>query len=80
MSDREQYTPGPASAVQFCRLWSVHVDGLERHLSANSWALAAVTMVLIAYPIARIVIPAILQGIVARGVVPDVVRAVLDVI
>jgi hypothetical protein len=75
MTYREEYTPGPASAVQLCRFWSAHVDALERHLSANTWALAAVTVVLIAYPIARIVIPAIINGI-----VPDVVRTVLNVI
>ena len=40
---------------------------------ANTWALGAATAVLIAYPIARIVIPAILQGI-----VPDVERTVLN--
>jgi hypothetical protein len=80
MSHREQYTPNPASAVQFCRLWSAHVDALERHLSANTWALAAVTVVLIAYPIARIVIPAILHDIVPHGIVPDVVRTVLNLI
>jgi hypothetical protein len=51
------------------------VDALERHLSANMWALAAVTVVLIAYPIARFVIPAVL-----RAVVPDVVRTVLNLI
>jgi hypothetical protein len=75
MSDREQYTPDPASAVQFCRFWSAHMDALERHLSANTWALAVVTVVLIAFPIARIVIPALLNGI-----VPDVVRTVLNLI
>jgi hypothetical protein len=75
MSDREHYIPDPVSAVQFCRFWSAHVDGLERHLSANTWALVAVPVVLIAYPIARIVIPAILHGI-----VPDVVRTVLNLI
>ena len=32
MSYREEYTPNPASAEQFCRLWSAHVDALERHL------------------------------------------------
>jgi hypothetical protein len=75
MQDRDQYTPGPASGVQLCRFWSAHVDALERHLSANTWALAAVTVVLIAYPIARIVIPAALHGI-----MPDVVRTVLNLI
>jgi hypothetical protein len=75
MTVREQYTPDPASGAQFCQFWSAHVDALERHLSANTWALAAVTVVLIAYPIARIVIPAALNGI-----VPDVVRTVLKLI
>jgi hypothetical protein len=75
MSDRKQYSMSPASAVQYRQLWSAHVDALERHLSANTWALAALTVVLIAYPIARIVIPAILHGI-----VPNVVRTVLNLI
>ena len=75
MTDHEQYAPSPASQALFCRSWSAHVDALERHLSANTWALAAVTMVLIAYPIARIVVPAVLNGI-----VPDVVRTVLNLI
>jgi hypothetical protein len=35
---------------------------------------------LIAYPIARIAIPAILHGIVFDGIVPDVVRTVLNLI
>jgi hypothetical protein len=75
MSDREQYAMSPAGAVQFYRLWSDHVDALERHLSAKTWTLGAVTVVLIAYPVARIAIPAILHGI-----VPDVVRTVLNLI
>ena len=75
MNYREQRKPGPASAQQLCRFWSGHVDALERHLSADRWALAGFTVVLIAYPIARIVIPGILQGI-----VPDVVRTVLNLI
>jgi hypothetical protein len=75
MTNLQQYAPGPASTVQFFRLWSDHVDGLERHLSANTGAKAAAIVVLIAYPIARIVIPAILHGI-----VPDVVRTVLHLI
>jgi hypothetical protein len=75
MTDRTQYTPGLASPAQVCRFWSAHVDALERHLSANTWALAAVTVVLVAYPIARIVIPAVLHSI-----VPDLVRTVLNVI
>jgi hypothetical protein len=73
MNYREHYTPDPASTVQFFRLWSAHVDALERHLSAKTSALAAVTVVLIAYPIARVAIPAILHGI-----VPDVVRTMLN--
>ena len=73
MTDREQYAPGPADGAQFRRFWSAHVDALERHLSTNMWALAAVTVVLIAYPIARFVIPAVLQS-----VVPEVVRTVLN--
>jgi hypothetical protein len=75
MSYREPYAMGPASAVQLCRVWSDHVDALERHLSAKTWALGAVTVVLIAYPLARIAIPAILHGI-----VPDVVRTALNLI
>jgi hypothetical protein len=75
MTNLQQCAPGPASTVQFFRLWSDRVDGLDRHLSANKGARAAVIVVLIAYPIARIAIPAILHGI-----VPDVVRTVLHLI
>ena len=75
MSDSKRYSIDPANAVQFCLFWSAHVDALERHLSANTWALAAATLVLIAYPIVRMVIPAILHSI-----VPDVVRTVLHLI
>jgi hypothetical protein len=75
MSNREQYSMGSASAVQVCRFWSAQVDALDRHLSANTWALVAVTVAVIAYPIARIMIPPILHGI-----VPDVVRTVLNLI
>lgn len=75
MTDRKQYTPNRANAAQFCRLWSAHMDALDRHLSANTWALWAVTVVVVAYPIARIVIPAVLNEI-----VPDVVRPVLHMI
>ena len=74
MIDHKQCALSPSGA-QLCQLWSAHVDALERLLSANTWALAAVTVVLIAYPIARIVIPAALHGI-----VPDVVRTVLNLI
>jgi hypothetical protein len=51
------------------------VDALDRHLSTDTWVLAAVTLVLAAYPIARIAIPAMLHG-----VVPDVVRTVFNLI
>jgi hypothetical protein len=80
MNYHEQYTPGPVSAVQFCQFWSAHVDALEHHLSAKTWALAAVAVVLSAYPIARIVIPVILHGIVSHVIVPDAVRTVLNLI
>jgi hypothetical protein len=73
MIHREQYTPDPASAARFCRLWSAHVDVLDRHLSSNRWALAAVPVVMIAYPIARMVIPVALHAI-----VPYIVRTVLN--
>ena len=75
MTEQPQYALRLANAAEFGRFWSVHVDALERHLSAKAWALAAVTLVLMAYPIARIVMPAMLHGI-----VPDVVRNVLNVI
>ena len=76
MIDRKQYAPSPAGGAQLCRFWSAHVDALDRHLSANTWALAAVTVVvLIAYPIARTVIPALLNG-----VVPEVVRTVINLL
>jgi hypothetical protein len=75
MNNREKYAPDQATPPQFSRCWSAHVDALERHLSANTWALTAVTVAVIAYPVARIVIPAIL-----RGIVPDAVRTVLNLI
>jgi uncharacterized membrane protein len=75
MNYREHYTPGPASTVQLFRIWSTRVDALERHLSAKTSALAAVTAVVVAYPIVRIVIPLILHSI-----VPDVVRTVFNLI
>jgi hypothetical protein len=78
-----QYTTDPASAAQFCRLWSAHVDALERHLSAKMWALAAAAMVLITYPIAQIAMPVVIHAVVTHAVVhgmvvPDVVRIVLS--
>jgi len=75
MIDRQQYAPLPASGAELCQFWSAHVDALDRHLQTKMWALAAVTAVLIAYPIARIVIPAVLHA-----VVPDVARTVLNLI
>ncbi len=75
MTHLAQYTPGRASAAQTCQLWSDHVDALERHLSSKMWALVVVSAALIAYPTARIVIPAVLHAF-----VPDVVRAVLNLI
>jgi hypothetical protein len=76
MTNHEQYASGPVDGTQFRLFWSAHVDALERHLSIDMWApLAAVTAVLIGYPIARFVIPAALQA-----VVPDVVRTVLNLI
>jgi hypothetical protein len=73
MTDHKQYALSPAREAQFCRFWSAQVDALDRHLSASTWALAAVTVLMITYPIARIVIPAILNGIVT-----DVVRTVFN--
>jgi hypothetical protein len=78
MTNREQYALVPANAAQFRQLWSVHVDALDHHLSTDMWALAALTVVLIAYPIARYVIPTVLEAVVS--VVPDVVRTVLNLI
>jgi len=75
MTYLKQYPPCPVSAAQLCQFWSAHVDGLDRHLSTRRWALTAVTVVLMAYPLARIMIPAALHGI-----VPDVVRNVLNLI
>lgn len=75
MTDCVQYGAGPASAVPLRLLWSDHVTALERHLSVNRWALAAATVVLISYPIARLAIPAALDAI-----VPEVVRTVLSLI
>lgn len=44
-------------------------------LPTNTWAVAAVTVVLIAYPIVKIAGPAVLHA-----VVPDVVRTVINLI
>ena len=75
MTTYAQSAPDPASAAQSCRLWSAHVDALDRHLATDTWALAAVTVALMAYPIARIVTPAVFHG-----VLPNVVRTVLHLI
>jgi hypothetical protein len=78
MTHREHYTLSPADAAHLCQVWSDHVDALERHLSAKTWALAATIVVLMAYPIARILIPAAFHDLV--NFVPDVVRNVLHII
>ena len=75
MTNLEQYASGPLSAAQFGEFWSAHVDALEHHLSTKKWVLAALTVVLIAYPVGRILIPAVLHL-----AVPDVVRTVLNLI
>ena len=75
MTNHTQYGSGPAAAAQFCQLWSDRVDALERHLSAKIWALTASSVVLIVYPIARVMIPAVLHA-----VVPNVVRTMLSLI
>ena len=75
MATHAQYTVDPATAAQFCRTWSAHVNALDRHLSTDTWALVALTVVLIAYPIAQAVIPIVLHGI-----APDVARTVLNLI
>ena len=80
MTYRVQYVAGSVNAGQLCQLWSTHIDALERHLSAKKWALTTVTVVMIAYPIARIVIPAILNDIAAHVIVPNVLRTVLKLV
>lgn len=75
MPHHAQCTLSPADAAELCRVWSAHVEALERHLSANLWALAAAAVVVIAYPVARIWIPAVL-----RDIVPNVVRTVIHLI
>lgn len=75
MTNSGQYRLGEANAEQLCRFWSARVDALERHLSVHTWALMAISALVIVYPVARIVIPAVL-----RNIVPDVVRMVLSLI
>jgi hypothetical protein len=51
---------------------------MKAHLanrSANTCALAAVTLILAAYPLARIVVPLVLHA-----VVPNTIRSVLNLI
>lgn len=67
-----QFISDPANGAQF---WSARVDALERHLSAHRWALKAVTVVVIVYPIARIVVFTMIHGM-----MPEVVRTVLHLI
>jgi hypothetical protein len=43
--------------------------------SGNTWALAAVTVILVAYPIARVIVPLVLHA-----VVPNTVWSVLNLI
>ena len=74
MTALQQDKPDQVSALQLFEFWSAQVDALEYHLS-DRWAAAAVAVVLVTYPIARIVIPVILHGL-----VPDVVRTVLKLI
>ncbi len=45
------------------------------NLSIKAWLLLVIPAVVIAYPVARVVIP-----VVIRAVVPDVVRSVLKII
>jgi hypothetical protein len=80
MTALAQYTSGPASGAQLRLLWSAHVDALERHLSAKMWALTAAAVVVTTYPIARIVIPAMLHAVVPDAAVPDMVRTLLSLI
>lgn len=53
-------------------------DGMKARMtnsSSNRWALVAVSMVLVVYPIAKIVFPTVVHA-----VVPEVVRTVLNLI
>jgi hypothetical protein len=45
------------------------------HLSTKTWLLLVVPALVIAYPVARVVIPAVIHA-----VVPEVVRSVISVI
>jgi hypothetical protein len=77
MNDLTRYASNPATAVQF---WSTHVDALDRHLSAGTWAMAGVTLMLMSYPIGRFLFPALVHQImpIFHGMVPEVVRTVIN--
>jgi hypothetical protein len=47
----------------------------SKNLSTGTWLLLAIPAVVLAYPVARIVVPAVVHA-----VVPEVVRSVLSVI
>jgi hypothetical protein len=85
MTHRVQYAPASVTSAQLCQLWSAYVDGLERHLSANTWALGAVVVALISYPISRTVMLALLHGValhngVLHQIVPGVLQTLLNFI
>ena len=54
MTNSGQYRLGEANAEQLCRFWSARVDALERHLSVHTWALMAISALVIVYPVAPI--------------------------
>jgi hypothetical protein len=59
------------------RTWEVE-DAMKAYfnnLPTKTWLLLVMSLVVVAYPIARIVVPAVLHA-----VVPEVVRSVLSVI
>ncbi|HKF06052.1 MAG TPA: hypothetical protein VKB49_27270 [Candidatus Sulfotelmatobacter sp.] len=60
------------------RTWEVVGDAMKAYfnkLPTRTWLLLVMPLVVLAYPIARIVVPAVLHA-----VVPEVVRSVLSVI
>ena len=57
---------------------SYQEDAMKAYLNnlpARTWALVAIPLIVIAYPIAAVVVPAVI-----RAVVPEVVRTVLSLI
>jgi hypothetical protein len=46
-----------------------------KNLSSTAWALAAIPLVAVAYPVVTVVVPAVL-----RAVMPETVRAVLSML